>query len=397
MLRASGAPAQHDGGYLIYHVAHHKRASAGLKPKQAVHATDLAVSGTMNTTLSGSGVSEPGVSGSGAAMSVAPTSGIVTSGNAVTRVSVVVPTCNRSGLLQEALDSIFALDGPDLELEVLICDNACSPEVQEIAERRGARYLPVHEAGAAAARNTGMVAATGEYLAFLDDDDLWLPEHLRGHLAMLAARPELEAVVGQVVLTNLERERANASWPAWLPDDGDVFTQFLNMYPQIGATVARVGVRDTVGFFDGSAADDEDWDWHLRLSERHGVGFVPTPCVLFRQRPVGTCDDLQWSRIDATMRVYFRHLAAGGKRRPSLLRAARGYFQHRGMYFHYFAESAALHLAEDDRSAAWTSLKRAMLISPLHAARDLARASSLRNATFGLLRGKAPERELLPG
>ena len=87
---------------------------------------------------------------------------------------------------------------------MLICDNACSPEVQEIAERRGARYLPVHEAGAAAARNTGMVAATGEYLAFLDDDDLWLPEHLRGHLAMLAARPELEAVVGQVVLTNLE-------------------------------------------------------------------------------------------------------------------------------------------------------------------------------------------------
>ena len=49
-------------------------------------------------------------------MSVAPTSGIVTSGNAVTRVSVVVPTCNRSGLLHEALDSIFALDGPDLEL-----------------------------------------------------------------------------------------------------------------------------------------------------------------------------------------------------------------------------------------------------------------------------------------
>ena len=64
------------------------------------------------------------------------------------------------------------------------------------------------------------------------------------------------------------------------------------------------GTGESLGkVVDGSVADDEDWDWHLRLALRHQIGFVPTPCVLFRQRPTGSFDELQWSRIAATFRA----------------------------------------------------------------------------------------------
>jgi hypothetical protein len=64
------------------------------------------------------------------------------------------------------------------------------------------------------------------------------------------------------------------------------------------------------------------------------------------------------------------------------------------MYYDYFTQSAIVYLADHDRNAAWTSLKRAMLVSPMHAARDLGRSGGFRDVVRGLLRGKPPAREL---
>src|SRR5271166_425875 len=118
------------------------------------------------------------------------------------RVSVVVPTCDRPTLLREALVSIRALQGPDLTFEILICDNGIAPETRALAEEFGAIYLKATTRGASAARNAGIRAATGEFLAFLDDDDVWLPGHLRPHIELLDAHSSLDAVVGQTIYTD---------------------------------------------------------------------------------------------------------------------------------------------------------------------------------------------------
>jgi glycosyltransferase involved in cell wall biosynthesis len=301
------------------------------------------------------------------------------------RVSVIVPTRDRPALLAEALASIRALEGPDLSLEIVVGDNGGLAETAEAVQAYGARHIPVDRAGAGAARNVALQAATGEYIAFLDDDDLWLPGHLRPQLALLATRPELGAAVGQVVLTDEQRLRTGDPWPLALSDDGEVFEAFLAEYPQIGATVARVGVRETVGLFDETLLGDQDWDWHLRLARRHRIGFAPVPGVLFRQRPEGSFDELKWQRLGFMSRVFFRNMLRSGRHGPSLTQAARLYGHHRWTYYHYFRSSAVRHLAAGDRRAAWQALGRALVSSPVHAARDLMHASEPRGTVGALL------------
>src|SRR5215467_13678323 len=118
------------------------------------------------------------------------------------RVSVIVPTSNRPSTLREALASIRALEGPDLTFEILVADNGNSPATKTVVEQFGAVYLRATRKGASAARNAAMRAATGDYLAFLDDDDVWLTSHVCSHLALLDEHPEFEAIVGQVVSTD---------------------------------------------------------------------------------------------------------------------------------------------------------------------------------------------------
>src|SRR5947209_8097109 len=89
------------------------------------------------------------------------------------RVSVIVPTKDRSGLLRQALASVRALEGPDLAIELIVADNGSTDDTAAVAHEFGARLVRTLTPGAAAARNAGLRVATGEYLAFLDDDDVW--------------------------------------------------------------------------------------------------------------------------------------------------------------------------------------------------------------------------------
>src|SRR4051794_20846413 len=185
------------------------------------------------------------------------------------RGSVIIPTRNRSHLLADAIRSVRALEGPDLDLEILVVDNGSSDDTAAVATALGARVLQATTVGPAAARNTGIRAATGEYLAFLDDDDVWFPGHLRPELALLDARPELTACIGQIVPADAAGWPTGAPYPASLPADGDVFGAFLSRWPQIGALVVRSSVRESVGYLDESLSAGEDWDWLLRIALLH--------------------------------------------------------------------------------------------------------------------------------
>jgi glycosyltransferase involved in cell wall biosynthesis len=306
------------------------------------------------------------------------------------RVSVIVPTRGRPELLREALASIRAVETPSLTLEILVCDNG-DGEGAAPAHEFGARYVPVARAGAAAARNAGISAATGEFLAFLDDDDVWLPNHIAPLVALLDARPELTAAVGQTVTTNEDRQPTYAPFPQTLPDHGDVLQSFLYEFPQIGSTVTRSSVRETVGLLDESdAADgDEDWDWHLRIAMQHRVGFVAQPCVLFRQRTAGTYDPLQWRRLGVMRHVMHTNLRRAGSRRPGLYACLRTILRHNGEFYWSFVESALEHIAAGDRKSGWRAAGYAFAASPVHALLGLVRPNQLGLILAALLFGRA--------
>jgi glycosyltransferase involved in cell wall biosynthesis len=159
------------------------------------------------------------------------------------RISVVVPTCNRPEYLRQALASIRALEGDAYSFEILVGDNGSAPATRDVADEFGAVYIKVERTGAGAARNAGLSAATGDYIAFLDDDDVWLPTHLRRHFEILDARPDVEAVIGQVISTDAELRPLDAPWPNDLPDSGDDILRVMlrGFYPQIGGTILGDG------------------------------------------------------------------------------------------------------------------------------------------------------------
>jgi glycosyltransferase involved in cell wall biosynthesis len=299
-------------------------------------------------------------------------------------VSVIVPSRDRPVLLREALASIAAVCGTDLPYEVLVCDNGTDPGTPAVADEFGARWLPVETPGAGAARNVGLAAAKGDYIAFLDDDDAWTAAHLRPHLAFLCANPDFDAVVGQVATASMDLSSHAPFLPEAMPSDGDLFATFLRSFPQIGATVARTRVRETVGFFDETLLGDQDWDWHLRLAREHLVGFVAVPSVLFRQRPPGDRDDLQWARLGFTRRVFLSNVRRAGLRRSGGISALPTFLAHNGAFCSYFLNAARRARGRGDRGATCTMLLRAAGSSPLHFGWALHEPAALHSLWFAL-------------
>ena len=297
------------------------------------------------------------------------------------RVSVVIPTRNRSRLLAEAVRSVQALDGPDLELEIIVVDNGSTDDTEQVAKALGTRYLRATKPGAAATRNVGIEAATGDYLAFLDDDDAWLPGHLRPQLALLDERPDLAACIGQIVPVDEEERPLAEPYPESLPEDGDAFQAFLGDFPQIGSLVVRTSVRETVGYQDDKHIWGEDWDWFLRIALEHRVGHVPVPAILFRARPVATTseDETHRIRVGTTRRAYWRNVWRGRHRKLSPSFVLRRALQIDGIFAWYFLLSGAAHAAAGDERAALQSLFRALWISPLHVGAAVVR----KPASFG--------------
>ncbi len=110
-------------------------------------------------------------------------------------ISCIVPVFNGERYLREALDSIFAQTYRPLE--ILVADDGSTDRTPYIAAAFGnrLRYLRQDNQGPAAARNLGIRAATGEFIAFLDADDVWHPEKLERQMARFQVRPELDYCV----------------------------------------------------------------------------------------------------------------------------------------------------------------------------------------------------------
>ena len=108
------------------------------------------------------------------------------------RVSVIIPTYNRGGLLEEAVDSVLTQTFRDFELVVV--DDGSTDDTRERLERFGQRVTCVSQPnrGVSAARNTGVARSSGDLIALLDSDDLWRPAKLARQVAFFENHPEAQ-------------------------------------------------------------------------------------------------------------------------------------------------------------------------------------------------------------
>jgi glycosyltransferase involved in cell wall biosynthesis len=192
-------------------------------------------------------------------------------------ISCVVPVFNGERYLREALDSI--LRQTYRALEVIVADDGSTDGTAEVVSGYGdqLRYLWQPNAGPTAARNLGLSAARGEYVAFLDADDLWHTAKLARQMARLRARPELDSCIAYV----------QNFWVAELSQEADRFRSHRLGRPVpgyvCGALLARRKVFETVGGFNASLKHGADTDWFLRASE-YGTTLELLPDILVYRR-----------------------------------------------------------------------------------------------------------------
>jgi glycosyltransferase involved in cell wall biosynthesis len=266
-------------------------------------------------------------------------------------ISVIIPIWNRAHSVGNAIESVLSQALPPGDtLEIVVIDDGSNDRPQESLARFGdAVRLLRHpnNLGAAAARNTGCQAASGEYIAFLDSDDLWLPGKLAAQIAFMreggfevsCTAYELEQGPDKFIVS--PRYRTGALTQADL-----VWGCFVSP----GSTlVCKSAIFREVGALDTSLRRFEDWDWLMRLTRTRPLGFLAQP--LARVEPsTGVDQAVVFAALD---RIAGKHL-------PGLSGAIRRHFKAA-----YHLERAAALFRSGQRVRAMNQLAVSLLQSPL--------------------------------
>lgn len=192
------------------------------------------------------------------------------------RISVIIPVYNRKTMVREALTSV--LEQTRKADEIIVVDDGSTDGSGNL---EGVTLLTQPNRGVSAARNAGIAAATGDFLAFLDSDDLWEKDKLLLQERFMAAHPEIP-------LCHTEEEwirngrRVNPRHHH-RKEGGFFFLRSLERCLVSPSTVmARRDLFPVVGRFDEALPVCEDYDLWLRITARYPVGFLPEPLTVKR-------------------------------------------------------------------------------------------------------------------
>ncbi len=231
-------------------------------------------------------------------------------------VSVIIPTYNRGWIVKEAIESVLAQDFTDFEL--IVVDDGSTDNTSEILKEfeSDIRVIRQTNRGVSAARNRGILASVGRWIAFLDSDDLWLPEKLSRQVdfftthadAMICQTEEQWIRNGVRVNPRVRHHKFS----------GLIFERSLELcLVSPSAVMIRKDLFDVVGLFDKSLPACEDYDLWLRVSCRFPVYLIDTPLIIKRG---GHADQLSRApgldkyRIQSLHNVIESNLLSNGQR-----------------------------------------------------------------------------------
>ena len=248
------------------------------------------------------------------------------------KISVIIPTFNRAALVQEAVESVLRQKG-DFTLEVIVIDDGSTPDTARGLQRFGAaiRYVRQDNAGLNPARNHGLRLATGDYIALLDDDDVWLPGKTAVLMEALQRFPQAGFVHSNFTIWKPHSDSRRADGlHSWFPRPftwgemynehvelqcadaaqrelaervevhyGDVYywSLFAPMVLPSTAIIRRSALLPGEMFPEVDSVGD--WEFFARLSHRRGVVFVTADTTLNRSHE----DAVRLTRTDPSLRL----------------------------------------------------------------------------------------------
>ncbi len=196
-------------------------------------------------------------------------------------VSVIIPTYNRAWIVKEAIESVLSQTFKDYEL--IVIDDGSTDNTMDILAplKRDIILVQQENQGVSAARNRGLAEAGGEFIAFLDSDDLWLPEKLAVQVAFFTSHPDAmicqteEVWIRKGVRVNPKKRHKKPS--------GMIFIPSLSLcLVSPSAVMIKKTLFDKVGEFDETLPACEDYDLWLRISLKYPVHLIDNPLIYKR-------------------------------------------------------------------------------------------------------------------
>ena len=195
-------------------------------------------------------------------------------------VTVIIPVFNRAHIVERAIASALAQEVPpdNWSIEVVVIDDGSSDDLGATLRRLGKHVTCIRHdrnKGAAAARNTGLAAAQGEFVAFLDSDDAWLPRKLATQIGFMEAHGYQASCTAYLLKRPNAPEFVSPRYPTGALGLSDLV---WGCFVSPGSTlVCRRETFAQIGRLDEDLQRLEDWDWLLRYSKVYPLGFLAQP------------------------------------------------------------------------------------------------------------------------
>ena len=207
------------------------------------------------------------------------------------KVSVIIPTYNNAQFLPETLDCV--LNQTIKDVEVLVIDDGSTDNTKDVMAQYTdqypdqVKYVVQKNQGPAAARNNGIKQATGDYVAFVDSDDLWEKEKLEIQLAFLEKNPDYSFAYSDVYAMDEEGRIGKTMMSLKHPVSGDIFYPLLKEnFVSIPTSIVNRKCFETVEGFceDPQIISTEDHHFWLKLANYFKGGFIDKPLAKYRIR-----------------------------------------------------------------------------------------------------------------
>jgi glycosyltransferase involved in cell wall biosynthesis len=215
-------------------------------------------------------------------------------------VSAVITAFNNDSTIGPAIDSFLHQNFNDRE--IIVVDDGSRDGTRREVEMFGdeVRLICQENGGSARARNTGLRNARGKYVAFLDGDDVALPDRLRRQVAALESHPSVGLVYGNVYLMDAQGQNVRLRWGTGRYKSGKVTRKLaIKNFVPFSTIMLRRQLLIAAGLFDEQIRSSEDWDMLVRLSQRCEFLYLHRPLVYYRVMP-----NSKTSNLDEKERAY---------------------------------------------------------------------------------------------